>query len=382
MLSTFTKQVMDKPMSTWFFGSLAECSSSRSETGSRIAGQEEVPLGQVPKSREGRLKDMQTLNQYIRETWQMAHDKGIIPKNQPPPRELGPDDVKIILAEFYLGSDSRCTGINHDTLATLLPPPHLASLPRRKSHSSKAAKREERDVAPPQTSPQPEEIVAMEAGSGKPSSLISSAPSKLGGKFPGLVASTSPVCLDIARNQEDRKVYLRIYDLLTAFPDRWLDSVIIDAYIHLLHEHCGFKDTLYVNSAEHDPSLSEIAKTPSCYRYIICPLFYRSHWTILFISHPSKRIRYLNSQVVDQRTPSFQTQPFRELFPGYQVSMLTPTRQCDNSSCGVLACLWAYIFLYFDEEEMDRIRCPDIHPFRETILRQLILSYIVLNRAI
>jgi hypothetical protein len=359
-LSAYTRSLMDRPMSTWFFGpveALPSCGQAalRSESGARTAGQETVPLGQVPKSPEARLRDMATLNRYIREVWQTALKAGLIPRNQPAPRQLGPEDVKIILAEFFLGSDSRCTTIKPDCLSTLFPPPHLAHLPRRKSDRAGAS----------------------------PSGNSTGAPGReSGGPWPGLVGSTSPVCMNISKSQEDRRIYLRVYDLLTAFPDRWLDSVVIDAYIHLLQEHCQFKDSLYVNSAENDPSLAEISRTPPCYKYIICPLFYRSHWTVLFISHPSKRIRYLNSQVVDRSTPEFQTRPFAELFPGYSVKMLTPTKQCDQSSCGVIVCLWSHIFLYFDEEEMDRIKCPDINPCRDMVLKQLILSYIILNRSL
>lgn len=360
-LSEYTKSVMNKPMSQWFFGDLA----TRGETGARVAGKEEVPLGQVPKSAEGRQKDMEQLNEYIRETYQMAVKKGLVPRSQPPPRELGSQDVKIIISEFYLGADTRCTAIDQDNLTTLLPPPHLANMARRKSDSRTA-----------------DDSMDNVLAGGHAGDHGSSKKTKGGAAWPGLVQSTSPICLTIQRNLEDRRIYLRVYDLLTAFPDRWLDSVVIDAYIHLLQEHCQFKDSLYVVSAESDPALAEIARTPSCYKYIVCPLFHKSHWVMLVISHPTKRIRYLNSQVVDKATPEFQTRPFTELFPGYKITRETSSIQCDQSSCGVLTSLWACIFLFYNEEEMDKIKCKAIDPFRMTMLQQLILSYILLNKSL
>jgi hypothetical protein len=102
---------------------------------------------------------------------------------------------------------------------------------------------------------------------------------------------------------------------------------------------------------------------------------------VILIDNGRKRIRYLNSQVVDTRTPDFQCRPFREVFPGYEVELVTKSQQCDNSSCGVYCCLWAHLFLFYEEQDLDNIRCPDAIKFRLTVLYQLIIAYILLPRS-
>jgi Ulp1 protease family, C-terminal catalytic domain len=377
------------PLTDWLFGcskreldrrsDLAEATKTRrGEGGSRVGGQEVVPHGQVPRSLDMRRKDMAELNDLVSETYDLALNLGLIPRDQPRPRRLVPDDVKLIIAKFVLTADNQCTLIKADCLSSLLPVPHLAHKKRRQheyasfddSEGSEAA-----DGAPGPDGGQKRRRRKKEGGG-------TAGGSGGAGRFWPSIGLGRPGCAELRSVLKDREIVLRVYDLLTGFKDRWLDSVVIDAYIHLLQEHCPFRDVLYVNSAEHDPTLNEIAHTPSCFKYIICPLFYRSHWTVLFISHPSRRIRYLNSQVVDRTTPEFQTKPFAELFPGYKVSMLTPTKQCDQSSCGVLVAMWAYIFLFYDEDEMDQIKCPDIGPFRDTLLKQLVLSYVLCNRSL
>jgi hypothetical protein len=442
VLSAYTQSVLHRPMSSWFFGPDADkgvgqgaprgpAQVLRGETGARIGGNEEVPLGQVPKSIEGRRKDIEALNALVRETYELAIARKLIGREQAPPRPLGPEDVKLVIADFFLGSDAgTCTHVRADTLATLLQPPHLRGLSPRIPPPANSTPRAGGTAVGGtavggtaaadscQSSCQSscpltvgggggdwpgDDTETFRSGGGRRSATAGAADKDSdkdtkkaketgkdgekagGGLFADMVerrSGSTGVCGRLARNQESRRVQLRVYDLLTAFPDRWLDSVVIDAYIHLLQEHSGLRGTLYINSAEQDPSLAEIRQTPGCFSYIICPLFYRSHWTVIFISHVSKRIRYLNSQVVDKNTPEFQTRPFAEIFPDYKVSMLTPTKQCDQSSCGVLACIWAHIFLYYKEEEMDRIKCPDIDLFRKVLLQQLILSYILLNRSV
>jgi len=323
------------------------------EESSRGAGHHEeiVPLGQVPKSKPARARDMKRLNDIIRDTYELAKQRGLLlaarTRTLEEPPSFLPDDVRVVLATFFLGPDQQCTHIDSETLRTLLTP---AQFSRRRTR----------------------QVSSLDA-------ITPTMDERAGGRW-GFDPSPNPTCPEIRSNQKRRQIQLRVYDLLTVFPDRWLDSVVIDTYIHVLQEHCPFRDEVYVNSAEHDPTLEEIRRTPNCFKYIVCPLFYRSHWTVMFISHKSRRIRYLNSQVVDRSTPELQTRPFSETFPGYSVKMLTPSKQCDQSSCGVLVAMWTYLFLFQDESDMDNIQCRDIDPFRTLILQQLILSYMILNK--
>jgi hypothetical protein len=375
-LSEETKRILHKPMSQWWFGDTSD-TAKRTETGSRVAGQE-VQIGQVPKSTQARIQDMRQMNAYIRQVLEMAKQMGLVPSNTPVPRELVPGDVRTIMAEFYLAPDGNCTKISPD-LSTLLPPPHLAHISRRTMQDP-----------PISALDSDQEVRSVGGANGKRAGQNGTVSTRKRWPTDHFINSLAPKCATIARAQEDRKIYLRVYDLLTSFPERWLDSVIIDAYIHLLLEHSNTKDMLYVNSAEHDPSLAEIKNTPSCYKYIVIPLWLASHWTILLISHSPAvvngksyrgRIRYLNSQVVDRRTPEMQTRPFKELFPDYHVALIAKPDQCNSFDCGVYVCLWATLFLFYDEEEIDRIKCPDAEAMRMTILQQLILSYIVLKRS-
>lgn len=86
------------------------------------------------------------------------------------------------------------------------------------------------------------------------------------------------------------------------------------------------------------------------------------------------------SQTVDSQTPLIQTKPFGDAFPGYKIVKHALPRQCDSSSCGVYACFFAMCALFYGEEAMDSVTCPDIDAFRSLILHQLLRSYVLLKR--
>jgi hypothetical protein len=172
---------------------------------------------------------------------------------------------------------------------------------------------------------------------------------------------------------------LTFSSLLTLFKGRWLDSVVLDAYLHVLQEHWPFKNVLYINSAETDPSLQELKDTPSCYPYILSVLFYKNHWTVIMIDHVRKTIRYLNSQVVDPAIPVIQSRPYQLAFPTYDVQNVTHSQQCNKSDCGVYSAAWMMIYLYYQEAEFNRVQCEDMYKFRETFLLQLILYFYLLD---
>lgn len=209
-------------------------------------------------------------------------------------------------------------------------------------------------------------------------------------------------CARIGRQQKERQIRLRLSNMRTLLPDRWLDSVVIDAYLHILQEHWPQKDKLYVHSAEANPTLKEIVQTPGCYKFILIPLWRLSHWTVLLVDHtpfrvPTSydssgkplayqkykgRIRYINSQVVNPATPDIQTRPFEEAFPDYYVAnnVRGTAQQCDNSSCGVYVCFWAFCLLYYSEKEILEVRCADIDKFRRRMIHQLFLYYFFSHR--
>jgi hypothetical protein len=181
-------------------------------------------------------------------------------------------------------------------------------------------------------------------------------------------------CSIIERKQTHRKIRLTFANLLTLFPERWLDSVVLDAFLHILQEHWPLKEFLYLNSAEQDPNFKEIRSTPKCYEYVMSVLYLQFHWTVIMIDNVKKEIRYLNSQVVDQRTPNKQSKPFKEIFPSYDLENYSQAQQCNQSDCGVYSAAWAMMFLYYNKEDMDTIRCPEMKLFRKSMLLQIILS--------
>lgn len=181
-------------------------------------------------------------------------------------------------------------------------------------------------------------------------------------------------CEQILMNSNRTFVRVKPSNFLCLFPDRWIDSVIINFWSKLCQSHYVGKQHLLVKSAQDDPSLREIMLTPKCFKYIMIPLFRKSHWTVLFINHEAKIIRYLNSQVFNKAVPSIQTEPFRQLFPDYTVYKDTIPAQCDHSSCGVYVCFWIMCFLFGNHEDMDSITCAKIDEFRDDVLIQLLAS--------
>lgn len=183
-------------------------------------------------------------------------------------------------------------------------------------------------------------------------------------------------CQRIHQAQQQRTITLRVKNLFTCFPDRWFDSVVIDAYLKCLKAAYKDRAFLYLNSAQKDLDLRELAQTPPCYRKGMSALYRDNHWTFVWFDHDTKEIWHFNSDVVDLSVPQEQTQEFHELFPGYTLHIIPCIKQCDNSSCGAYVCFWAYCFLYRRSALM-QITCPDIVRFRTVILNQLLFTYLV-----
>lgn len=303
----------------------------------RMGGyEEEHKPGQVPTTRAGRIRDVEALNHYIEEARQIGIRRGVLRSNFQVSRPVTVDDILNgrEIQEFSLAPD---TSDSFPDRRELLPMPHL----------------QDRDVfqAPKlrQTHRQDYEAALQRKNETRQCSLIDN-------------------------RQEHRKIRLTFANLLTLFPERWLDSVVLDAYLHVLQEHWPLKDLLYLNSAEQDPNLKEIRSTPACFEYVLSVLYLQYHWTVIMIDNVKKTIRYLNSQVVDQRTPNKQSKPFKEAFPAYTLRNYTQAQQCNQSDCGVYSAAWAMMFLYYDDADMDKIRCPEMKLFRKNMLMQLILS--------
>lgn len=202
-----------------------------------------------------------------------------------------------------------------------------------------------------------------------------------GGKFSFASVSQDPVCEQIEQQQGTRTITLSVNDILTSLPDMWFNSPAIDAYLNYIKALASEPEAWYVVSAEDSPErrdrLKEIQKTPKCYKYVLSPLYREHHWTVMCIDHTTRTIYYLNSDVVDKQTPSIQTKPFKDAFPGYKLIIIPCLKQCDNSSCGAYVCYWSYAFLFLPREALLHISCPDILRFRTLIRRQLLLSYYI-----
>jgi len=324
---------MDQPLADWFLMSVTSSSSS-----TRTGG-----VGEVPKEVDA---DVRLLNQYIIRAIQIAKQRRI-------PIELSSlvlseQDLPRVFVVFTLVPDH----MSPLPLSELLPPPHLQSQSMQLMKSSFQSKQQ--------------------------------ASNTLGSILKPLV------CTELAMKHEQHKISAKISNLRTLIAGRWLDSVAIDLYIHILQEYFPFKSQLFVHSAQDNPTLSIVAKTPRCYKYVLVPLWKSSHWTVLLVEHNPYtdpvtrrsfrgRIRYINSQVVDESTPDVQTEPFEQVFPNYAVinkRRQTP-QQCDNNSCGVYVCFWSMCFLYFSEDQIMSVQCPEIAAFRETMLLQIMIYYLL-----
>lgn len=183
-------------------------------------------------------------------------------------------------------------------------------------------------------------------------------------------------CKGLESSQSNHEIQLTVPDLSTLLPNRWLNSVVINAYLHWILECHPDKSKIYLNSAQDDMTTNpyELSMIGSCYDYILTALFENSHWTILFIDHKTKEIWHLNSDVNDSNAPRRQVRPYERALHDYQLRIIPCVKQCDNSSCGVYVCYWAWALLY-RRKALLSITCPDILQFRTLVLHQILLAY-------
>jgi hypothetical protein len=328
------------PIREWLFGKGTErligCQQDHKtiELRSGGYGNESLP-GQVPKTRAGRIKDVAHLNDVIEET-----------------RELGVR-LKLLRPDFQVSRAVTVEDIlNGRAIASFsLAPDHTNSFPPRQS-----------------LLPMPHLKHKDPFKSEKLRNIMSAHEEALRKK------NYTRQCSIIENKQEHRTVDLTFANLLTLFPERWLDSVVLDAYLHILQENWPLKELLYLNSAEQDPNFKEIKATPSCYPFVLSILYLQHHWTGIMLDNMKKHIQYKNSQVVDQKTPAKQSKPWKELFPKYTLDHYTQSQQCNQSDCGVYSAAWGMMFLYYDQPDMDNIQCADMTLYRKTMLMQIILS--------
>lgn len=290
-------------------------------------------IGQVPTDSAGRRRDLMELNEMVQHTLLRGKRLGVL-DNDLQVRPLTDRDLHTVIAEFGLAPTYR-EDMPSKQRKLLFPMPHLGPIRERSSEKIQQLIRQGE--------------VNME--------------------------KTAKRCVAISSQQKQRKIQLRFSNLLTLFKDRWLDSVVLDAYLHILQEFWPFKHVLYLNSSETDPSLMELRNTPTCFPYVLSVLFYKSHWTVIMIDHVKMRIRYLNSQVVDHTLPDRQAKPFQDLFPRYHVQNVTHSQQCNQSDCGVYSAAWMMLYLYYNENDFNQIQCDDMYQFRREMLEQLILYY-------
>ncbi len=272
-----------------------------------------------------------------------------------------PDDLRLRLAEFTLGAQAT----------DLVPPAYLLRLPPALCGPELRAKLGAADAP-------------VELGIGG---------DRKGGDEEEDAEKEGLSCPVLVGRQKRHRVRLTVENLLTCLPRRWLDSVVIDAYVHAMVELSPYKNEIYVLSAQADASFREIAATPRCYRYILAPLFRNSHWTVLFVDHGERgagsgsgsvgRVRHLNSQIVNPRTPVVQTAPWCECFPTYQVNDLRVAaqhlpQQNNMYDCGIWVCFWTMAFLFFTDEELDSVREETVAGFRTQVLQQILQHYVVL----
>lgn len=290
-------------------------------------------IGQVPQTVEGRIMDAQDFNtKYIPEAIRLGVKKGLLPPNfQLMDNPITKEDIENhkIIAQFTLAADSYTNNLSYNYV---IPPPHL----------------ETTKISPPL----------------QRSKLIEDNP-----------LDREESCSSMVRKQQKRVITLRWSNLRTLFPKRWLDSVVIDAQMHVLQEPWPLKNYLYINSAESDPTIEEIRKTPGCLDFFNNPLWLNSHWTVILGNSRRKRLRYLNSQVVDRQTPLVQTKPFKEVFPGYDIVIKNPPQQINGWDCGVYVLYYTHILMYYKEEEIDNVTPEDVTEYRHNVLIQLILWY-------
>jgi hypothetical protein len=292
----------------------------------RFAGSE---IGQVPQTTNGRLKDLKTLQSFISEAESLCKQNGIRYKPMRSPLKI--EDIKEgkLIAEFTLAPDSLTS---FPPKNQLLPIPHM--------------KNQGKSIQPP--------------------TLRSVA-----------IDDQDETCSRIHNNQRSKRVQLRYSNLLTLFEGRWLDSVVIDAMIHVLQEHFPLKRFMYINSAEKDPTMEELKLTRGCSDMVLSVLWLKSHWSCIAINHRRKRIRYLNSQLLSQETAIEQTKPFIKYFPDYTVVTHSPSQQNNGYDCGIYSIMSIHLLMYYDENEVERITPADATKYRHSILMQLLISFLL-----
>jgi hypothetical protein len=104
---------------------------------------------------------------------------------------------------------------------------------------------------------------------------------------------THPTCKRMRQGQASHYIDLNLENLRSILKDRWADSAILNAALHLLLEFYPEKESVYLNSAQLDFNWSELAKTPRCYTKVASCLFLDSHWTFGFIDHTTREIWYV-----------------------------------------------------------------------------------------
>jgi hypothetical protein len=201
-------------------------------------------------------------------------------------------------------------------------------------------------------------------------------PSKRSLNLNGQLEAEPPICKTVSNLQRKRVIELTFSDLQTLFPKRWLNSVVIDAMVHVLQEHFPLKRYLYVNSAEHDPSPKELLESVGCHDMILVVLWLKSHWTCVAINHRRKRIRYLNSQILNPEIAEIQTRPFRQIFPNYSVITHSPAQQDNSYDCGVYSVMSLHLMMYYDENEVEKITPKAATAYRQQMLYQLLLFFL------
>jgi hypothetical protein len=318
-------------------------SSNLNTNTNRVGGTQAKKIGQVPDTEDGRLADLNYLNRAVQNAILVGQKRGILRPDFKAPKPWIAEDMPFmdekvqgnrrdpLLATFSLAPDD-------DTLMPppneLLPIPHVEHLP----------------LTPPTTRSKP-----------------------IDNMIPGYDPA---MCAKIRQRQKARKITLHLSNLRTLLPERWLDSVVIDAYLHVMQEHFPMKRFLYLGSAENDMSLAELAETPGCFDYFTCVLWKDSHWSCIAGNHMRKRIRYLNSQVSPgSRIPDIQTKPFKDLFSEYGVQTYSPSQQQGSTACGLYSTLSVFLMAMMDESLVERITPADAEKFRYSMLLQLLLSY-------
>lgn len=161
---------------------------------------------------------------------------------------------------------------------------------------------------------------------------------------------------------------------------RWLDSNFLDALCWIYLMMSPLRHVVNLNSSSEDPPLEAMRQMKQCVDKFASILYYRNHWTVVFIDHVKKMIWYLNSQVdPNDDIVTRQTRPFQQVLGNkYKVIPITKVQQCNNSDCGVFSAAWVYIFLFYENRDINQITCRDMLTFRKTMLRQVLLFFRVL----